>query len=129
MQESWDNTRAAELGSLFQLRDFGKAPGHPGPRRGATAASSAPDGPTGEDLSTGYVAEKSDFVLGYLMAGVANQQIAAETGDDSRAQEAADYFREAARLRPALAGLIDELRAGRYNTLLVVDYGRGPRKA
>lgn len=150
-QGSWDNARAASLASLFYLQDFekGGAKGGDGSGSAMRAANDVADrsarfealvnqgmdrdeaarrvdadediaDASGEDK--GYVAVESDFTLGYLLAGVANQQM-------GRDDEASDYFRRVQTLDPRLTQLTQTLRDGRYNTLLIVSFGLGPRKA
>ena len=121
-QGSWDNTRAAVVNSLFALRDFGNN------SSGKSKSTNEVVQSASDKELTGYVAEKSDFTLGYLMAGIANQQIANQSGDPDRRTEAEDYFKQVVKLNPALTGVVDTLRSGQYNTVLVVDFGRGPRK-
>ncbi|MEM6392979.1 MAG: hypothetical protein AAF797_09425 [Planctomycetota bacterium] len=102
---SWDNVRAAAQSSLFQLRDFGQAgrsgrPSHAG---------------------NGYVVTASDFTLGYLLHGIASQQL----GRDDKAR---DFLDRAIRLNPALKPMRDRLWTQPYNAVLVASYGLGPRK-
>ncbi len=128
---SWDNARAAFGNALFQLRDFGTDERG---RRLDTEAIAArayeaerrqrPGRPqrSAEDyLDHGYTPEASDFTLAYLLHGIASQQL-------GRPEEASDYFRQAQRLQPQLTPVIQTLRAGDYNTVLVVSAGMGPRK-
>lgn len=131
MMGSWDNARAAILNSLAHLRD-GEAAGDAidvhllAARARAIERGQDPDAVVGK--SFGYVTTRSDFTLGYLMTALANQQVAAQTGDRARLDEASDNYREVLRLAPQLQPLVSDLQAGRYNTLFVIDYGQGPRK-
>jgi tetratricopeptide (TPR) repeat protein len=122
----WDNARAAAQSSLFLLKDFSdnekkvmstselvKKASEVEQRRGSSSAE--------EYLDNGYAAVKTNFTLGYLLAGVASKAI-------GRDDEASDFLREAANVDPSLAELTDLLRAGRYNTVVVVDEGKGPTK-
>lgn len=72
-------------------------------------------------LSTAYVPAKSNFVLGYLLGGVASKAL-------GRNDEAKDRFDEALRFNPRLKGLVETLQSDTYNLLLVVGYGKGPAK-
>ncbi len=125
MQGSWDNARAAASNSLFYLRDFGA--GKDGSRLDTQqivdrAAQAHKQKKGGDDfLETAYTPAESNFTLGYLMTGIANQQL-------GRYEEADEQFAKAVTTRPAVAPLVERLKAGQYNTLLVVDYGRGPQK-
>jgi len=121
---SWDNTRAAMLNSLYHLQDYGSA----GPRikpaeleRRALAVERGQTPPPPAQQQGGYAAIKTDFSLGYLLCGVANQQIA-------RPDEARDQFNEAVNLSPGLAPIVDRFLNYPYNVVVVVDYGRGPNK-
>ena len=125
----WDNARASSASSLFLLKDFGdnekSAAGadlstEELARRAARQDARNPG--AGDDyLDKGYAAVKTDFALGYVINGVSNLAI-------GRADEANDNFLEAQRLNPSLGTLCDQLRSGKYNTVFVVDYGRGPAK-
>ncbi|HMN95177.1 MAG TPA: hypothetical protein PKC43_02320 [Phycisphaerales bacterium] len=109
---AWDNARAAAANSIFRLTDFGR---DMSPRELVERAA--------EDdryLEEGYTAVETDFALGYLMQAVAS--------DLSGASGAGELFDAAQRLAPKLAPVIAVLRARAYDTLLLIDYGRGPRK-
>lgn len=139
---SWDNARAAADNALFYLKDFGED--QTGKRLDTEAiarrsliyeraieAGATPEeamaqvdrrGSAGGDyLDHGYVARKSNFTLGYLLNGIANQQL-------GRAEEASDNLNYVATINPALRPLADAILAGNYNTVLVVSWGLGPEK-
>lgn len=124
---SWDNSRAAAQNALFYLRDFGKD------KNGdqlttyeiiqrAIEVDRAAHGQSADYLDHGYVARKSNFTLGYLLNAIANQQL-------GRADEASDNFKQAVMTNRAIEPTVEALRSGRYNTVLVVSWGLGPRKA
>lgn len=133
MQGSWDNARAAILNSTFHLKSFG-----------ADAAGKSLDtqelvdrsvlhetaGKGGGDqyLNKGYKAVESNFALGYLMTGIADQMIARQSGDQALAAESREQYAKALAVNPALAGLIRELEKGDFNAIVVIDFGIGPRK-
>lgn len=131
---SWDNARAATNNSLFSLRDFGTD--EDGERidtfeiarraveyERAIEAGDSPDEALKKAnyLDNGYAVRDSDFTLGYLLAGIANQQL-------GRPEEADDHFLRVLEIDDRLGQLIEALRDGRYNTVLVISYGLGPRK-
>ena len=137
-QGSWDNARAAAANALFYLRDFEpEQEGEPQRRidteeiarraaiyeakqRGDTGSS--PEFADGDEyLDNGYVAEENNFTLAYLLHGIASQQL-------GRDAEASDYFNRVVKLSPAHRPLVEQLRAGDYNTIVVVADGIGPRK-
>lgn len=119
MLGEWDNVRAAAGNSLFHLRDFGTDTKGRRLESIDMAAKAARDD---EYLDHGYVAVQSNFALGYLMNAIANRQM-------GRADEASDNLRAAAKADEDLRELTDRLREkSSYNTILVVDYGIGPRK-
>lgn len=135
-QGSWDNARAAAGNALFYLRDFEPAEesDKPAPRidtaeiaRRAAAYEARQRGeePEFEDgdayLDNGYVAEENNFTMAYLLHAIASQQL-------GRDAEASDYFNRVVRLSPAHRPLVKQLRAGDYNTIVVVADGLGPRK-
>lgn len=119
----WGNARAAASQSLFHLK----------------AVKTSSDGSTlsteavvqDKDIAQGEFDSPTDvetnFAMGYLMTGLASlqQDLAVGETDHSVADE---NFRHAAALRPELGGLIEELRTGNYNTILVVGFGQGPQK-
>ncbi len=125
----WDNTRAAAGNSLFQLRDFGN--NKKGERidtleiaqRAVEYEQKQSGKPSdGKDyLNTGYAVRESNFTLGYVLHGLASQAL-------GRTQEASDYFNVAAQVDQSVRPLVDALKTGQYNTVLVVSYGLGPAK-
>jgi len=133
---SWDNARAAAGNALFYLRDFDAEeagePGSGGERRIDTeeiarraAAYEAkqrgeePEYASGDEyLDHGYVAEENNFTMAYLLHGIASQQL-------GRDDEASDYFNRVVKLSPRHRPLVKRLRAGDYNTIVVVADGRG----
>jgi tetratricopeptide (TPR) repeat protein len=124
MMNSWDNTRAAAHNALYHLEDYDPLSRRIDPdaleRRAHQLELGQAPAPVDEP-NIGYVPVRTDFVLGYLMNAIANQQL-------GRDDEARDNFSEAARLDARLASLIDAFRGGDYNTVMVVDYGLGPVK-
>jgi len=132
---SWDNARAATGNALFYLRDFGRD--DQGQRLDTYAiaqrsleyeraidAGVSPEQAKdagGIDLDHGYVVTPSNFTLGYLLSAVANQQL-------DRDDEAADHYRRVIELNRELEPVTEALRSGRFNTVLVVSFGFGPRK-
>lgn len=135
MLGQWDNARAAAGNALFNLRDFSgdfenktttqidaeaiarKAMEHELKQKGREVPEREKD-----YLNSGYAVRESNFALGYLLHGIASQQL-------GREQEANDYFAVAANINRELRPLVDALMAGQYNTILVVSFGLGPRKA
>jgi tetratricopeptide (TPR) repeat protein len=133
-QGSWDNARAAAGNALFYLRDFEQEEeGEPERRidteeiaRRAAAYEAKQRGDTeyksgDEYLDNGYVAEENNFTMAYLLHGIASQQL-------GRDAEASDYFNRVVKLSPQHRPLVKQLRAGDYNTIVVVADGLGPRK-
>lgn len=95
-----ENARAAIRNSLFKLRDF-KA-GEP-------------------DKAEGRAEIESQFVLGYLVLGLCEEL----SGQDAAADAALDH---AVRLNIACRPLVERIKQGDFDTFLLIDYGRGPRK-
>ncbi|GJQ30600.1 MAG: hypothetical protein HBSAPP03_24840 [Phycisphaerae bacterium] len=125
MRGEWDNARAAAQSSLFLLRDFGD--NERGGRmtaedlaRRAVEAERAGKNPDAV-IDRGYAPVGTNYTLGYLLNAVANAAL-------GRRDEAQDNLAQARRIDPSLGPLCDVLAAGDYNTVLVVDYGRGPVK-
>ncbi|WP_428387276.1 hypothetical protein [Mucisphaera sp.] len=119
---SWDNARAALDNALFYLRDF-RTEDDEGQQLDITAIAERATAEDAEEdyLDAGYVAERSDYALGYLLAGIANQQLARE-------EEANENLALADRLVVGLDETVKTLRARAYNTVLVVGWGLGPAK-
>jgi hypothetical protein len=115
-QGSWDNVRAAASGAMFHLRDFGAGPdGRP------LDTQEVVERDNGSDQLPAYRVEESDFALGHLLNGIANQQI-------GRMDEAQAHYKQAVTINPQLAVLASDFHGGAYNTILMVDFGQGPRK-
>ena len=134
MLGQWDNARAASSNSLFQLRDFSgdfkdkpdtiidadaiarKALEYEAKQEGKAVPEAKKD-----YLNSGYAVKESNFTLGYIMHGLASQQL-------GRHQEASDFFSVAANIDRNTRPLIDALKQNQHNMLLVVSFGMGPRK-
>lgn len=99
----WENVRVCARASVRRLADFKAAD------------------PEGKDRFSreGVQLVESTYALGYLLEGIANRVLAEpdETPLD-----------RAVRLNAALRPVADAVRAGRFNTIVVVESGRGPRK-
>ncbi|MFN5944266.1 MAG: hypothetical protein ACK5ZG_01910 [Phycisphaerae bacterium] len=126
LRGEWDNARAASSSSLFLLRDFAQAVGKPEPTtlEVAEAAAKADAKKPGQGdalIDNGYVTSQSDFALGYLMNAAANIAV-------SRPEEASDNLTAAVRANEAVKDIAETMRSGAFNTLLIVDAGRGPAK-
>jgi hypothetical protein len=132
MTGEWDNARAASLSSLFMLTDFGL--NQEGNRKSAQEITKAAaqrekearKNKQGVDGLSSYTPAETDFALGYLLAGISNAVLGA--ADPDRAREADEQYTHALEVNPGLQSVVDALRPGRYNTILVVDYGLGPTK-
>lgn len=122
MLNQWDNARAAASASLFQLRSYAQGD------QSLSKADLAQRAATQEEtwLDKGYANVKTDFALGYFVAGLAN--FALGRSDPDRANEARDFFREAFTLRPDLRPVAEAIVDGRANLVVFVDTGIGPSK-
>lgn len=119
MLGEWDNARAAAAGSLFLLKDFGQ--NEKGEKLSTLEIAQKAEKKGDAYFDKGYAPVGTDFALGYLLNGLANKAI-------RRDDEANDNFAAAAKVHAGLETLRDTLIAGKYNTVLVVDYGAGPAK-
>ena len=121
MQGSWDNARTAYMNSLFPLQAVVK---------GKASTVDVIEASKGKDESffDKPTQEKTDFALGYLLSGIASQQVGLATGDPERHDEARVQFSEAISFNPKIAEVVQRLDPKAYNTVLVVEYGRGPQK-
>lgn len=128
----WDNARAASASSLFNLRQFDSKTRKDRIDADAIAKQARDyerarkDGnnsdPEQEAFNNrGYVVKQSDFTLGYLLGGIANQQL-------GRDDEAHDHLAVAMQIDPRLQPLLRGIDAGQYNTVLVISWGVGPAK-
>jgi tetratricopeptide (TPR) repeat protein len=118
MRGEWDNARAAIRNALFRLRAFDvpAGEGQTGMAEVAGAAAQADADP--QEISREV---QSQFALGYLIAGLCEVQLG--TPD-----EAKPHFDRVRELNSDLAPLVDALAGDQFDTLLLIDYGRGPRK-
>jgi len=107
----WDNARAAAANSLFRLTDFG---------RNVTQDELVRRAAADEKALERYTAVDTNFALGFIMQAVG--------ADRSGAGGAPEQFDAALRIDPSLAPIVTVLRGRAYDTLLLVDFGRGPRK-
>ncbi len=108
----WENARAATKNMLFTLVDFAGSP---------TVSEAMEQSESPEWFDENAERIENDLVLGYLLAAIAEQG----QGRDTDAMELLDH---AVELQPDLEDLVSILRDERYNTLLVVETGRGPVK-
>ena len=107
----WENARAAIVNANFRLRDFGGDQDEMSVARRYAENEAAIDD---------YRPVDNDFALGRLMQG-----LAARIAGTPDAEAALD---EAARLRPALEPVVAAIRGGEADTILLLDYGKGPTK-
>jgi len=98
VEGDFENARAAIRNALFALRDFKHA-----------------------DDPKDFEVIESQFALGYLLLGAAHRL----TGDLADAERPLQRVRK---LRPDLKALVQTIAANEYDTLLLVDAGRGPHK-
>jgi len=122
LRGDWENARAAAQNSLFALRDFGDHQDSPKQMGDLVERAVISEKRGGKDyFDEGYTAIESQFTLGYLMA--ATSYVLMNQPDD--ATRMFDHVRQ---LRPELSTLVDTLAANEYDTLLLIDVGRGPTK-
>ncbi|QDU70239.1 hypothetical protein [Mucisphaera calidilacus] len=115
----WGNARAALDNALFYLRDFADDDEE---FDKVELAERATDPDADEDyLDAGYIAQPSNYTLGYLLNGIANHQL-------GRPDESNEMLAFAAGLNPKLKETTELIRGGDYNTVLVVAWGLGPKK-
>ncbi len=107
----WENVRAAAANSLFRLTDFGKD---------QTAQKLTKNAAKDPEYLNTYTATDTNFALGFLMQGVGSALSGAPGSDD--------LYTEAAKINPSLEEIVSTLRSGQFNTLVIVDYGKGPIK-
>jgi len=108
----WENARAAAANALFRLTDFGA---DQTPTQMVQSAAEDDD-----YLERGYTAVDTNFALGFLMQAIGS--------DLSGAAGAAAQFDAVLEINPDLAPIVDALRTRDYDTVLLVEYGRGPEK-
>ncbi|MEX2214787.1 MAG: hypothetical protein WD768_11695 [Phycisphaeraceae bacterium] len=132
MQGSWDNARAAFQNSTFPLKAI----------KGKDDATTKKVRSTQDVINASKNVDESkyfgkdnilevetNFAMGYLLQGLASRQIAIANGDASMLQQAGEAFNKALKLDPGLSALVNRLNdSSSYNTVLLVDYGRGPQK-
>lgn len=109
----WENARAAAANALFRLTDFGGDQSAENKKKDTTKSKNAePPAP--------YTAVDTNFALGFIMQGI-GAQLSGGTGSD-------DLFNAAVKINSDLQPLTDKIRQRQFNTLLIVDYGKGPTK-
>lgn len=151
MTGDWGNVRATSENALFAVRDFSQTLNRGrrestdvGRQTGVDSAATwdaqsraladrqvliveskqdkrRPSRESGADFEPPYQVVRSDFELGYALKAIAAQQM----GEIQQAEEALANLRAVA---PRLDGLAGTIAAGRYNTVLIVEYGVGPEK-
>jgi tetratricopeptide (TPR) repeat protein len=112
LMNDWENARAAAANSLFRLTDFGADQNAETLARHAAKDS--------KYLERGYTAVDTNFALGFVMQAI-GADLSGAAGSD-------DLFNAALEINPELESIVEALRARDYDTLLVVDYGKGPTK-
>jgi hypothetical protein len=112
MMDDWENARAAAANSLFRLTDFGN---DQSPEKLVRHAAKDE-----RYLDRGYTAVDTNFALGFLMEAIGS--------DLSGSAGSQGQFEAALKIDPDLKQLVDTLSAREYDTLLIVDYGKGPTK-
>jgi tetratricopeptide (TPR) repeat protein len=108
----WENVRAAAANALFRLTDFGADQDMESLTRQAAADPAF--------LDRGYSAVDTNFALGFLMQAIGSN-LSGAAGADAQLDAALT-------IDPALRPIADVLRSGAWDTLLLVDYGKGPTK-
>jgi hypothetical protein len=112
LRGDWENARAAASNALFRLTDFGAD---------QTAEDLAREAAKDDEyLEEGYTAVDTNFALGFLMQAIA--------ADLSGAAGSREQFAAAVEINADLADLVETLETRDYDTLLIVDYGKGPTK-
>lgn len=112
MKGDWENSRAAAANSLFRLTDFGAD------QNAESLAKKAAKDPN--YLDTGYTAVDTNFALGFLMQAIGSDLSGAPGSDE--------LLNAAVTINPALQPIAEMLKARDYDTLVIVDYGKGPTK-
>jgi len=103
-QGDWENARAAAANSIFRLTDF--------------IGDTQPGGTTPDGLD--YRIVESNFALGFIMQAIAS--------DLSNAPGMQEQLDAALKINPALESIVQTLRSRDYDTLFIIDFGRGPSK-
>ena len=112
LKGDWENVRAAAANALFRLTDFGTDQNSE-----SMAREAAEDD---EYLEHGYTAVDTTFALGFLMQALGS--------DLSGASGENEQYDAALKINSDLKPIVDCLRTHDYDTLLMVDCGRGPQK-
>ena len=112
LKGDWENVRAAAANALFRLTDFGAD------QNAETMARKAAE--DDQYLEHGYTAVDTNFALGLLMQALGS--------DLSGASGENEQYDAALKINGDLKPIVECLRTHDYDTLLVVDCGRGPQK-
>jgi hypothetical protein len=108
----WENVRASAANALFRLTDFGADQ-----NAESLARNAARDA---QYLERGYRAVDSDFALGFLLEAIGSD-LSGAAGMEAQLQAAVE-------INPRLESVSEVIRRRAYDTLLLVDYGKGPTK-
>jgi hypothetical protein len=102
LRSDWENVRVCARASTRRLADFQQA------------------NPEAKDRMSreGVKLVESTFALGYLLEGISDRVL----GEND------DALDRAVSLDASLRPVVESVRSGRFNTLLVVEFGRGPTK-
>ncbi len=113
----WENMRAAAANSLFRLTDFGRDHQDEELSQEELARREAKDPGY---LDRGYTAIDTNFALGFLMEAIGSD-LSGLSGSDPQ-------FDAALEINPDLEPIVNRLRERAYDTLLIIEYGKGPTK-
>jgi len=118
----WQNTRIAARATTRRLREYADARGDSSDiARAAARAEQARNDPDYDYFRDEARFVDTNYTMGYLLQAVAARQL----NDSAEADSAA---RMALAINPSLRPLTDRIVAGRYNTIIHIDVGRGPQK-
>ena len=134
----WGNMRASALGSQFQIKDLSSViegeretnelSSELSDRELLVAAAQRADEETGtegdsesDEFEEGIPLRASDYEPGYALAAVAERQL-------GLTDEMRESLRQLTAVNPELRELANQIASGRYNTVIIADYGLAPKK-
>lgn len=143
----WDNARVAAKESLFMLKNFAESEEkkdslttleiakkaqeadiaaakarNAGAPNDQAANAETTGAETDSYFDKGYQPIETDFVLGYMLAGITS------LANPSGSAEASDNFAKALKYNPGLESVVKTISSKQFNTIFVVDAGNGPVK-
>ncbi|MBL8746421.1 MAG: hypothetical protein JNK58_08710 [Phycisphaerae bacterium] len=120
-QQTQPHAQAAPPSQIIQQKQYLKATSEERRKSKKMESGQRPTPSSPGELEVTYATAPSDFEIGYVLKAIAARSAHAN-------EEVLECLSAMRVLRPNLSGLASRIGGGRYNMVLVVDYGMAPRK-